>query len=109
MRRTSRISRPVDSVKTLLERTGPLAGAIHEQGARQRHWQRWLAARVPAALLSYVTGVVERDGELVVFAASAAWAVRLRYALAELEADLRAAGDGIERVRVRVLPAPRQR
>jgi hypothetical protein len=103
-RRPARISRPADSVKALLERS-PTLDAIAVQVARQRHWQRWLAEHLPAALLPYVTGVVERDAALVIFAASAAWGVRLRYALAEVEPELRAASPALDRVVVRVLPA----
>jgi hypothetical protein len=102
-RRATRISPSADSVKALLARS-PVLDVIGVQVERQRHWQRWLAARLPAAPLAYVTGIVERDAELVIFTASAAWAVRLRYALAEVESELRAASPGLERVAVRVLP-----
>jgi len=94
-----------DSVKSLLGRSSPVLASIAEQGARQRQWREWLAQRLPARLYGHLTGVVESAGELVIFAASAGWGVRLRYALAELEGELRAAHPGIERVRVRVLPA----
>jgi hypothetical protein len=107
-RRPARISQSADSVKALLERS-PLSDAIAAHGARQRHWQRWLAARLPAQLLAYVTGIVERDAELVIFTASAAWGVRLRYALAEVETELRSAAPELERVVVRVMPAKRGR
>jgi hypothetical protein len=92
----------------LLERS-PVLDAIAVQVERQRHWQRWLAARVPAALLAYVTGIVERDAELVIFTASAAWGVRLRYALAEVETELRAASPEVQRVVVRVMPTAKSR
>ena len=83
--------------------------AIAAQAERQRYWRRWLAARLPAALLAYVTGIVERKAELVIFTASAAWGVRLRYALAEVETELRAASPEVQRVVVRVMPAARAR
>lgn len=107
-RRPARTSRSADSVKALLERS-PVLDAIAVQVERQRYWQRWLAPRLPSALLTYVTGVVERDSELVIFTASAAWAVRLRYALAEVESELRAASPDVQRVVVRVLPIARSR
>ena len=51
-----------------------------------------------------MTGVVEKGGELVIFTVSAGWGVRLRYALAELESELRSAHPSIDSVIVRVLP-----
>jgi len=78
--------------------------AINEQTQRQQQWHKWLREHVPGELLAYVTGVVERDKQLVIFTASAAWGVRLRYALAELEPALLRAHAGLERVAVRVLP-----
>jgi hypothetical protein len=107
-RRPARNSQSADSVKTLLARSQVLdAIAVHAK--RQGHWQRWLAERLPAALLAYVTGVVERDAELVIFTASAAWGARLRYALAEVQTELRAAAPRLERVVVRVMPTPTSR
>ena len=88
-----------DSVKDLLGRASPALAAIAEQRARQNTWRAWLDERLPAALLAHVTGLIERDGELVLFTASASWGVRIRYALAELETP-----EGIERILVRVLP-----
>ncbi len=93
-----------DSVKTLLTRPGPVLASIADQAARQRIWRQWLAERLPAGLLARVTGVVERDGELVIFTESAGWGVRLRYALAELDSELRHAHPAVARVAVRVLP-----
>ena len=73
--------------------------SIREQRSRQVGWREWLAQRLPEALLPHVTGVVERQGELVIFTTSASWGVRIRYAVAELEAPA-----SIDRIRVRVLP-----
>jgi hypothetical protein len=93
-----------DSVKSLLARSSPVLTSIADQAARQLGWRKWLDERLPAALLRRVTGVVERDGELVLFAESAGWGARLRYALAELEPELRRTHATVERVAVRVLP-----
>jgi hypothetical protein len=79
--------------------------ALADQAARQRAWRKWLDERLPEPLRARITGMVERDGELVIFAESAGWGVRLRYAVAELEADLRGAHPAISRVVVRVLPS----
>lgn len=97
--------RGADSVKGWLERSGPLGASIADQAGRQARWRGWLATRLSGELRARITGVVERDGDLVLYAESAGWCVRLRYALAELEAELRAAHPSIERVSVRVLPA----
>jgi len=42
----------------------------------------------------------------VIFAESAVWSARLRYAAHELEAQIRAAQPGITQITVRVLPNP---
>ncbi|MGB6449167.1 MAG: DciA family protein [Steroidobacteraceae bacterium] len=78
--------------------------SIADQASRQRIWRQWLAERLPASLVARVTGVVERDGELVIFTESAGWGVRLRYALAELDTELHSAHPAVTRVAVRVLP-----
>jgi hypothetical protein len=48
--------------------------------------------------------VLERDGTLVIFAASAAWCARLRYALQELDPQIRAAAPQLTAIAVRVQP-----
>jgi len=94
----------LDSVKSLLGRPSSLLASIAEQSARQRLWRAWLDERIAEPLRARITGVVERDGALVIYAQSAGWGVRLRYVVAELEADLRRAHPEISRVVVRVLP-----
>ncbi len=51
-----------------------------------------------------ISGIHERDGVLVVFAESAAWSARLRFALQELESALRHEHPRITGTEVRVLP-----
>ncbi|HEY4210533.1 MAG TPA: hypothetical protein VGM84_03540 [Steroidobacteraceae bacterium] len=51
-----------------------------------------------------ISGIVERDGTVVLFAESAAWSARLRYAVQEIEPRLREAHPNITAVKVRVLP-----
>ena len=94
----------VDSVKSLLARSGPVLGRIADQAARQSGWRDWLDGRISEPLRARITGVVERDGALVIFTESAGWGVRLRYAMAELEAELRREHPQVSRVLVRVLP-----
>lgn len=93
------------SVKDLLVRRNAVLESIADQGARQSGWREWLAERLPEELRARITGVVEREATLVVFADSPGWSVRLRYALADLEADLRKENAALTRFVVRVMPA----
>jgi hypothetical protein len=100
----ARIRPGADSVKSLLGRPNPTLASIADQVSRQRRWREWLHTRLPAALCSRITGIVETGGELVIFTESAGWGVRLRYAMAELESELRSAHPTVESIAVRVLP-----
>jgi len=102
--RTSPAPHQTDSVKALLARATPTLRRVTAQAARQSFWSGWLSAHLPAALNERVSGVAERDGTLVVFATSGAWSARLRYALNELEGEVRAASPELAGIRVRVLP-----
>ena len=82
----------------------PLLKRVTDQASRQQFWQSWLGGHIPAALHARISGLIERDGTLVIFAESAAWSARLRYAVLELESDIRAADPGLTAIRVRVLP-----
>jgi hypothetical protein len=103
-RRVARILPGGDSVKSLLGRPSPVLASIADQVTLQRQWREWLDQRLPAALHGHITGLVEARGELVIFTASAGWGVRLRYAIAELESELRREHPSIASVAVRVLP-----
>ena len=98
-------SRTVESVKALLSRSShtPLA-RVAEQRQSQQDWRAWLCSKLPAALAARVTGVVEREENLVIFAESATWAGRLRYAVAELDEEIRRENATITSVAVRVMP-----
>jgi len=63
-------------------------------------------SKLPAALAAKVTGVVEREENLVIYAESSAWSARLRYAMAELDDEVRHANPAIKSVDVRVMPKP---
>jgi hypothetical protein len=100
----SRLSNPTDSVKQILSNlTGGLK-RVSEQRHRQDFWRDWLDAHLPAEITGKITGIVEREGTLVIFAESAAWSARLRFATQEIEDQIRAAKSGITDVSVRVLP-----
>jgi hypothetical protein len=55
-------------------------------------------------LYSRISGLVERDGTLTVFTESAAWSARLRFALADVERDVKAKSPGLRGVIVKILP-----
>ena len=101
---TSRTLRSTHSVKDLLKRSLPALTRLTDQAARQDLWSEWLGAHLPAEMHARISGVNEREGTLVVFAESAAWCARLRYALLELEGSLRATHPLVESIQVRVLP-----
>ena len=71
---------------------------------RANFWNEWLSTRLPVEIRARVSGVVERDGTLVIFAESAAWSARLRFAVQELEREILAAAGGLTGVVVRVRP-----
>jgi len=96
---------PAHSVKDLLARAVPALSQAADQCAAQAFWRPWLQSRLPPELPPRITGITERDGNLVVFADSPAWSARLRYALQELEPELRCAAPHINEVRVRILPS----
>ena len=102
--RTRPVSPPADSVKDLLGRFLPSLKRVTDQAARAGFWEQWLAQHLPPDMRSRVSGVTEQDGRLTVFAASAVWSARLRYAVAELEPAIRSARPGVTDVAVRVLP-----
>jgi hypothetical protein len=77
---------------------------ITHQAARQNFWNHWLSVHLPAEIHPRISGVAERDGTLVIFAETAAWSARLRYAVLELEPDIRAASPELTGIIVRVLP-----
>lgn len=79
---------------------------VTQQVARQQGWREWLEARLAPKLAAQLSGVVERAGTLTIFAGSAAWSARLRFAVAELDGQIRAAAPRIAAIHVRVLPRP---
>ena len=97
-------SHPTHSVKDLLARAVPVLSQAADQSARQAFWRPWLEARLPPGLPPKITGITQRDGNLVVFADSPAWSARLRYALQELTAEIRQTQPDLKEVIVRVMP-----
>jgi len=99
-------SRPqaAHSVKDLLARAVPVLSKTAGQSVRQAFWRPWLTARLPPELPPRITAITERDGSLVIFADSPAWSARLRYALQDLQSQIREAQPDIREVTVRVMP-----
>ena len=100
----SRLSNQTDSVKEILSKVTPGLKRVTDQARRQDFWRDWLDTYLPVEIRGKLTGVVERDGTLVIFAESPAWSARLRYAVQEIEAQILAAKPGITAINVRVLP-----
>ena len=101
-------SRTTESVKDLLSRSShsPLA-RVAEQRQNQRDWRAFFCSKLPAAIAARITEIAEREENLVIFAESAAWAARLRYSIAELDAEIRRENAAITSVAVRVMPKRR--
>ena len=92
------------SVKEVLDRSSPTLTRVSEQAHRQNYWKNWLAQHLPAELTARLSGVVERENTLVIFAESAAWSARLRYVMQDLEPRIKQAQPSIQHVSVRVMP-----
>ena len=93
-----------DSVKDLLGQRTPALTRVSNHITRERIWSEFFARRLPIELTSHLSGIVEREAALVIFAESAVWCARLRFAVAELRADIIAARPTIQHVEVRVMP-----
>jgi hypothetical protein len=100
----ARQSAPLHSVKDLLAHGLPSLKRVTDQAARHSFWNSWLHGHIPAEIATRISGVAERNGTLVIFAESAAWSARLRYAVLELEREIRAADPGLSAIKVRVRP-----
>jgi hypothetical protein len=94
----------VHSVKDLLQRPAFALTRVSQQASRQQFWDQWLQERLGAPLHTRISGISEQQGKLTIFAESAAWSARLRFAVAELEAQILAAAEKVTSVSVRVLP-----
>lgn len=80
---------------------------------RGEDWTLWLRERLPAELAIHLSTVVRRQlpaprgAQLVLFADSASWCARLRYALGALEGEIRTRDAAIGPIQVRVLMGSR--
>lgn len=100
----SRAQRPLN-VSDLLAKSKIGGKEIPQFSDQQEFWRKFLSERLEPELFSAIAGVVERDSRLTVQARSAAWAARLRFAMADLWPQLRAARATLRECVVRVQPA----
>ena len=97
--------RAPESVKALLGRISRnVVAPVAEQRQAQEGWREWLRNKLPAHIETRVTGVVEREGTLTVFAETAAWSARLRLEIAELETQIRERNADVVKLVVKVMP-----
>jgi predicted nucleic acid-binding Zn ribbon protein len=89
------------SVNDLLSHRSGLRRIVDSIPA-QLSWAEWLRGAVPAPLSAHIVSAVPKSAELVVFADNAAWATRLRYALAALLPAISARDAALLRMTVRV-------
>jgi hypothetical protein len=72
----------------------------------QQSWADWLRATLAAELAGHLVTAVPKNAELLVFADSAAWGVRLRYALQALLPQITARDAALSRITVRIQARP---
>jgi hypothetical protein len=94
------------NVKELIQKAPLLKKEAAQFFDTERQWLDFLATQLPGALSARIAGIGCRPPELTIYAESAAWSARLRYALAEFEAEIRARNPTIETIVVRVKLAP---
>jgi predicted nucleic acid-binding Zn ribbon protein len=82
----------------------PLLGEVARQAASASEWQITVRKTMSEELGKQVQSVTLKDGQLVVFTESAAWAARLRYALSEAAETLQKEHQAIREIVVRVSP-----
>jgi Dna[CI] antecedent, DciA len=101
--RTLFASRSPRTIGELLTR-GSVTSRIDNQLKSQQSWTRWLRETVPTELSGHIVHAVLKESELVVFADTSAWSVRLRFALAAMDDAIRGRNADITRTQVRVMP-----
>jgi hypothetical protein len=90
-------------------RSGAPGGALRRITAAlpvQQSWADWLRATLAAELAGHLVTAVPKNAELLVFADSAAWGVRLRYALQALLPQITARDAALSRITVRIQARP---
>ncbi|MCC7460838.1 MAG: DUF721 domain-containing protein [Gammaproteobacteria bacterium] len=85
----------------------PAARAAQRGLDAQQRWLAWLRDIVPAELGTRMIGAAEQRGTLIVYASSAAWCTRLKYALADALPRCQERAPQIRALQVRVRPPRR--
>jgi hypothetical protein len=89
-------------VKDLLAKSGLLSKASAQLVDSNQQWRDFFRNRLPKGLPEQIDTLVEDAGTLTVFASSAAWSARLRYALLELEPEMKRESPRLKRCVVKV-------
>lgn len=96
------------SVKDVLNRVRTLR-QLSATIPEQLEWAGWLRGRLSGEIAAHLVSVVRRAppaaraAQLILFADSAAWCARLRYAVGALAPEIRARDASIGPIHVRVL------
>jgi hypothetical protein len=96
-----RVTKPRSAGDLLAEK---LAKITKSAQSRPHESIELIQARLPLPLQPHVRHAQERNGVLLITTASAAWSTRLRFALAEIEPEIRRLWPAIQRVEIRVAP-----
>jgi len=84
--------------------TGSALAAIQQGAAGVDALRQKLLSQLPQARQPHVASAIAKPGEVVVFVDSAAWAGRLKLALAEVRPDLKPEAQDSDRLTVKVMP-----
>ncbi len=85
----------------------PAARAVRAALDRQEQWLAQLRDILPPELGAQLAGAVERRGTLIIYASSAAWCTRLKYALAGALPRCQELAPQLRALQVRVRPPGR--
>jgi hypothetical protein len=96
-------SRRITVIGELLSRQALPRAAQAGLDAQQR-WLAWLRDIVPAELGERICGAVEHRGSLIIYASSAEWCTRLKYALADALPRCQERTPQIRALQIRVRP-----
>jgi hypothetical protein len=90
----------------LLQRVsaGGTLAAVRQSASGAPALRQRLLTQLPETLGSHIATVIVKPGEVVVFVDAAAWAARLKIALAERRPDLKPEAADESRITVRVMP-----
>lgn len=89
-------------VKDLLAKSGLLSKASAQLVDSNQQWRDFFQKRLPEGMAAQIDTLVEDAGILTVFASSAAWSARLKYALLELEPEMQRQAPRLKRCVVKV-------